>query len=174
MKNMKNIKKLNRIIVLCIVFTCCLYGTIFGAGTGVGDTAPGFSLPSLEGRIHQLGDYKGKKAVLLVFWATWCPNCKKEIPGLKKIHNEFSNKNLTILAVNAGVNDSKSKAKRYKEKYKLPYKVLFDKKQQAVKAYSVLGIPTVFIIDINGVIRYRAAALPKDLGAHFSSLVTQN
>ncbi|MFA7484588.1 MAG: TlpA disulfide reductase family protein, partial [Phycisphaerae bacterium] len=61
-----------------------------------GKEAPDFALADLNGRQHRLSDYRGKQ-VLLIFWATWCPPCRAEIPDLIKLRNRFSEDELVIL-----------------------------------------------------------------------------
>ncbi len=137
----------------------------------VGSPAPDFSLKTLEGKDVRLGDYKGKNPVYLIFWATWCPVCEEEIPNLKAIYSRFQPKGLVLLAINVGINDSLKKAALYKEKHKLPYAVLFDNDGSITKSYGVMGTPTMIVMDKNGIIRYRASAVPDDLDKHFDKLM---
>ena len=62
--------------------------------------APDFTVPDLKGNLKTLSSYKGK-AVLLNFWATWCPPCRSEMPAMEKLYNELKDENFTILAVSA-------------------------------------------------------------------------
>src|SRR5690625_3213867 len=66
-------------------------------GIEVGDTAPNFTLETLDGEEVKLSDYRGQK-VLLNFWATWCPPCRAEMPDMQKYHEEDDD--AVILAVN--------------------------------------------------------------------------
>ena len=59
---------------------------------------PDFEMADIQGNIHKLSDYRGKD-IIVVFWATWCPACKQEIPHLIKLRNEKSEDELAILAV---------------------------------------------------------------------------
>lgn len=135
----------------------------------VGDPAPDFSLKTLDGAQFSLADFRGRKPVYLIFWATWCPNCRHEIPEIKKIYRSFHDR-MAILAINVSINDSVEKARRYVKKYDLPYAVAFDEGAKVTRAYGVMGTPTQFVIDRNGVIRYRDAATPRDLAEHFAAL----
>jgi len=76
-----------------------------------------------------------------------------------------------MIAVNPAINDSLMKTKRYKEKYSLPYSVLFDKSQNISHSFGIVGVPTIVIVDINGIIRYKAHLTPEDFGAHFPDLI---
>jgi len=62
--------------------------------------APGFTLKDLNGKEVSLKEFKDKKAVLLVFWATWCVYCRQEIPELIKLKSQYKDKNLEIFGVN--------------------------------------------------------------------------
>jgi peroxiredoxin len=137
----------------------------------IGNPAADFNLKTLEGRNVKLSDYKGKNPVYLIFWATWCPACKEEIPKLKAIYSKFQPKELIMLAVNVGINDSAKKAALYKERHNLPYPVLFDNDSLVTKLYNVMGTPTMVIIDKKGIVRYRSSAAPDDLDKHFNNLM---
>ena len=137
----------------------------------IGDPAIDFNLKTLEGKEVRLSDYKGRLPVYLIFWATWCPACKEEIPKLKEIYSQFKSKGLTMLAINVGINDSAKKAALYKEKHNLPYPVLFDNDSLVTKLYNVMGTPTMIIIDKSGIIRYRSSVAPDDLNRHFDKLI---
>lgn len=138
---------------------------------GVGEAAPDFRLKTLDGKPVGLADFKGKKPMMLVFWATWCPACKKEIPQVNRLAADFGPKGLAVLGVNVGVNDSAAKALAYRDKYGLDYPVAFDEGSIVTHAFGVAGTPTVLIADKNGIVRYRGAEVPEDLASHFARLM---
>ena len=140
-------------------------------GAEVGDPVPGFETQSIEGTAINLETIKGRNSLFLVFWATWCETCKKEIPKLKEIYSTYGPKGMTFLAVNTSINDSLKKAKRYVEKYEIPYPVIFDAGSEITKRFAVRGTPTIFIVDRQGIIRYRSADVPGDLAEHFDALM---
>lgn len=115
--------------------------------------APEFSLIDLNGDTIRLSDYRGK-VVLLVFSTTWCPHCIKEIPHLKKLHNEYHSTGLEILHID--VQEGKEKVGAFADKHSLPYKVLLDEKGTVASAYGVRGIPTTFLVNKEGIILCRA------------------
>ena len=141
-----------------------------GFSLGVGEAAPAFSLTSSEGASLNLEDFKNKGPLMLVFWATWCPVCKEELPQIKKIVDEFGPRGLAVIGINVGVNDSPRKMVAYKKKYGLEYPVAFDQDSRVTKAFGVAGTPTILILDKKGIVRYRNAAVPDDLGQHFAKL----
>ncbi len=139
-----------------------LTATSASAVSQVGDPAPDFSLLTLDGHTFDLAEYRGKKPVHLIFWATWCSVCKHEIPEIKKTFNKY-NGNVAVIAINVSIRDSIEKVHRYVSKYKIPYPVSFDEGAKVTRLYGVMGTPTQIIIDMQGVIRYRGSATPKDL-----------
>jgi len=118
----------------------------------VNKQAADFSLSSLDDQRVSLADYRGKKKVVLSFWASWCGPCRMELPVLanfyKKYHNADSN--FEILAVS--VDDERGEAEAYARKAKLPFPVLLDLDSKVADTYSVEGIPTMYVIDKNGTI----------------------
>ncbi|WDE02676.1 TlpA family protein disulfide reductase [Thalassomonas actiniarum] len=157
---------------ILITFCFCLLANLPAAATAYrGDSAADFTISEIGGSEFQLSDFKGKQAVYLIFWATWCPNCKREIPKLKEIHANYSG-DIKMLAINTSINDSLKKVKRYINKHALTYPVAYDTERKVTKLYGVMGTPTQLVIDINGVIQYRSAEVPDDLAEHLERLLT--
>jgi peroxiredoxin len=166
---MKTIRQI--VTFIAVLFTANLYANVEeGSGTRVGDTAANFSITRIDGSTFRLSDYKGKKAVNLIFWATWCANCKAEVPVLNTLYKTYGEE-IEVLAINVAVNDSLRRVNHYQKKYKLAYPLAFDESREISKAYGIVGTPTQLIIDINGVIRYRAAETPEDIGEHIDALM---
>ena len=106
-----------------------------------------FSLSALDGEVVTLSQFKGKMPVLLVFGATWCPSCKEEIPELKQIHKQFSDR-IKVLYVD--IQESRTKVAAYVKKHEIPYMVLLDTAGDVARDYGVNGIPLNVVVDING------------------------
>ena len=157
-------------LLLALISVTFVTGLNAGVGTGVGDTAADFTIARLDGSVFKLSDYRGKKAVNLVFWATWCSNCKVEIPEIKSLHAAHG-ENIEVLAINVTVNDSLKRVNRYQEKHELTYPLAFDEGRKVTQMYVVMATPTLFVIDINGVIRYRDAETPDDIETHLNALL---
>jgi peroxiredoxin len=117
------------------------------SGLEVGNKAPDFELKLLTGETVKLSDYKGKR-VMLNFWATWCPPCKKEMPDMQKLHLAHQD-DITILAVNM---DVKSDVAGFAKEMGITFPILLDEKDEVNQDYQILTIPTSFFIDENGVI----------------------
>ena len=145
-------------ITLILWFPVCARGEA-ALGINIGNLAPDFTLTSLAGKSVHLKDYRGKKPVYIVFWATWCPACLRGINPLKEAYRDLDKEKIELLSIDIGVRESREKLKLYKEKYSIPYPVLFDEGGVVSRSYTVLGIPTHILIDREGIIRYRAHTL---------------
>ncbi len=153
-----------------VIFTSILWsGCSFSAGVDKGQEAADFKLNNLSDTAVSLSDFKGNKAVLLVFWATWCPYCREEIPELKKIYSKYHPQGLEILALS--INESKEKVASFAKKNELPYTILLDSEGKVASLYQVVGIPTNVIIDKKGTIQFKGNALPGDYEALLDKVV---
>jgi peroxiredoxin len=122
---------------------------------GVGDKAPSFQATTIDGQKVGLDNPQSEKPLFLVFWATWCPFCEEAIPRLKEIYSAYSPKDLTILAINPGVNDSLRKTQLYVEKHHIPYPVVYDEGGVISKSFGINGVPTIIIVDKIHIVRHR-------------------
>jgi len=114
--------------------------------------APNFTLKDLNGKEVSLKEFKDKKAVLLVFWATWCVYCRQEIPELIKLKEQYKDKNLEIFGVD--IQESSAKVKPFADKNKINYTILLDQTGDTARAYEVQGIPANVLIDKKGKLIY--------------------
>jgi len=118
-----------------------------------------FTLQNLRGVPVSLGQYIGKKPVLLVFWATWCPHCNESVPEINRIHAESGNgKRLQILALD--FLESPEKVDSFVRRKQVSYPVLLDRRGKVARTYRVVGIPTYILIDREGRIVYRDHLIP--------------
>ena len=104
-----------------------------------------------EGQPVSPMDYKGKKPVIINFWASWCPPCKQEMPDFQEMQNRYGDK-VEILMVNLtdGQRETKALAKEYLEKEGFNFNVLYDTDMQGAMAYVVQSVPRTIIIDEDG------------------------
>lgn len=116
-----------------------------------GTVAPEFSLPMPNRKIFSLADHKGKY-ILLDFWASWCPDCRKDAPFVMELYKKFGAKGVQFVGVSFDKN--KEAWKNGVEKLGIEYTQVSDLKpmrESAVAgAYHVKWIPTVYIIDPQG------------------------
>jgi peroxiredoxin/outer membrane lipoprotein-sorting protein len=126
----------------------------------IGNPAPEFTLKDTEGKEAKLADFRGK-VVLLDFWATWCGPCIQAMPHIQAIAEIYKERDVVVLGINTWENDP-SKVKPFLEEKKITYRILMDSKDEVVEKYGVLGIPTFFILDKEGIIRQSMTGMPAD------------
>jgi peroxiredoxin len=112
-------------------------------------TAYDFTLQDLEGSEISLSDFKGN-GVVLNFWATYCPPCEKEMPYLNNVYQEYKEKGIKILAVNA--KEPRIIVSPYVEEKNLSFPILLDRTGTTIDQYKILNLPVTFFIDEDGVI----------------------
>ena len=111
-------------------------------------SAPNFTLKDVaSGNQVSLSDFRGRP-VVLVFWATWCGYCEREMSALKSVYKEHQDAGLAILAINAG--DSASDVRSYRKSHGLTFNVLLDPKRSTLGLYKVSAFPTNVFIDRSG------------------------
>lgn len=120
-----------------------------------------FTLPDLAGKPHRLSEYLEKGPVMLVYFTTWCPFCKKEIPALKQVYRKYGSTGLQLVAINAGLADSLENAKRYTLQHRLPYVVLYDADGVTAGQYGVRTVPKIIYIQPNGRISHTSLHVDK-------------
>ncbi|EFV77896.1 TlpA family protein disulfide reductase [Cytobacillus oceanisediminis] len=122
-------------------------------GLAKGNLAPDFELTDMEGNPVKLSDYRGK-AVLLNFWASWCPPCRAEMPHMEKLYNKYKDENFDILAVNLTNTEKNSgDAEKFVKELGLTFTIPMDVKGEAGSDYNIMAYPTSYFIDSDGVIR---------------------
>lgn len=110
-------------------------------------TAPDFTLAALDGKQLSLSDYKGKKAVVLDFFATWCPNCKRNISHLETFYGKYKDH---VEVVGIDLQENPVLVKDFIAKLGVTYPVVLDPSGTATQAYGVRSTNYHVFIDKNG------------------------
>lgn len=118
-------------------------------GPEIGNIAPDFKLPDINGQSTTLSEFRGK-AVILNFWVSSCTACVDEMPYLQTVFDEQSNEDLIVIAVNCGENIQTVQSTV--ADLELSFPMLVDSDGKACTAYK-RGAPTTFLIDDNGIIK---------------------
>ena len=116
-----------------------------------------FSLDDLKDNRHALQDYRGK-VVLVNFWASWCPPCIHEMPELTRLKQQLADKPFEILAIN--VAEKKYRVRKFTRLINFYLPVLLDIRSETFNHWGVKTLPTSFLLDKNGNIRYRVRGNP--------------
>jgi peroxiredoxin len=108
---------------------------------------PDFTLRDLDGKAHKLSDYRGK-VVVLNFWATWCPPCRAEMPSMERTYAALNKKPFTIIGVEVG--EEWETVQTFVAQTGVSYPILLDTDSSVSHKWSVVGLPTSYIIDPQG------------------------
>jgi len=139
-------KYLAFLVIICVFLGC-------NNDVKARPSAPDFSLYDLSGNKVSLKDYRGD-VVLLDFWATWCPPCRRSIPELVDINNRYRDRGLVILGIS--VDDPRQANNRYlsafKEKFGMNYMILRSDRKVTMDYFGTenFSIPTLFVVNREG------------------------
>ncbi|MBQ9383938.1 MAG: thioredoxin-dependent thiol peroxidase [Ruminiclostridium sp.] len=127
----------------------------------VGTAAPDYTLPDMNGEMHSLSEFKGKKVVLYFYAKDNTAGCTKQACGFAELYPQFTEKGAVVIGISK---DSPASHKKFAEKYRLPFILLSDSERKVIDAYGVwqekklygkvsMGIVrTTYLIDENGII----------------------
>ncbi|RMG04288.1 MAG: TlpA family protein disulfide reductase [Nitrospirae bacterium] len=115
----------------------------------VGKPAPYFSLKGVDGREYSLTDFAGE-VILLNFWASWCPPCRKELPVLEKIEGDYNGKGFRVVTIST--DSDRSTLDAFLKKYPVKLIILHDSEMRIWRKYKVFSLPTSFLINRRGII----------------------
>lgn len=117
--------------------------------------APNFVLEDIDGKKRQLSDLRGK-VVLVNFWATWCPPCRREMPSIERLSHVLNGADFKILAVNVAENLDTVLSFTGTLEPVPTFPIVFDTDSSVLQQWPVRGLPTTFILDKQGRVAYRA------------------
>ncbi len=141
-------------VVLC---TCAAIGggarTVGAQASGRADPklAPPIALPDAAGTVVTLASLRGR-VVLVDVWASWCPPCKEAFPAYDALYREYRGRGFEVLAVD--VDEKRSAADAFLNGKNFQTRVLFDPKGTAPAALGLSGMPTAYLVDKRGAIRF--------------------
>ena len=113
---------------------------------------PEFSARTLQDATLSVGGFRGK-VLILNFWASWCAECRPEMPVLERLHRELAPRGLAIVGVNA--REGTEAIRRYARELALTFPIVLDPGGRINALYGVIGLPTTFVVGRDG----RAVAL---------------
>lgn len=117
-----------------------------------------FTLLDLKNKQFSLSDFKGKP-IILFFWTTWCPYCRKELKQLNTMHAQFLRDGVELVAIN--VEEPVDKVQKFIGSYPFSFRVLLDTDAEVAQAYGILGVPTYIFINKEGRIVFNNNYFPQ-------------
>ncbi|BDG06697.1 TlpA family protein disulfide reductase [Anaeromyxobacter oryzae] len=165
---MTNWLKLAVLVVAAVVVTQLLVRRSDRILPPQGAAAPQLVLPDLEGRARDLSSLKGK-VVAVNFWATWCPPCRRELPGLAAFYRSHQGRCFEML----GVAEESGRADVLAAARSIPYPILFDADAGALEPWGIQGYPATFVLDPEGHVRqvFRGEVEPAQLAEAVAPLL---
>lgn len=148
------------LIAVAVCLSSCTF--TFGADP---TPAPELKFHDLAGKEHSLAEYKGKKAVVIDFWASWCGPCRQSLPVVEKVAGKFKDKPVQFLAINLG--EPRDTVRRFARNNRIGLTIRCDYANSAPQKFNFRGIPHLVIVDAAGNIQYvhsgASPTLEKDL-----------
>lgn len=117
--------------------------------------APELVLKDMDGKTYRLSEMHGK-VVLVNFWATWCPPCRKELPSVERLSQKLKGEPFLVLAVNVGEDADTIFAFTGRLDFSPTFPILLDRDSVVLRSWPVKGLPTSFVVDRQGHLVYRA------------------
>jgi DsbE subfamily thiol:disulfide oxidoreductase len=114
--------------------------------------APSFSIESLDGGTVSLDSLSGHIGVIN-FWATWCGPCREEAPAFRRLSRQYEDRGVRFLGMNE--RDDRAAAQEFMRSFGLDYPSGFDPSGTLADDFRLYAMPTTFVIDPAGIIRYR-------------------
>jgi len=125
----------------------------------LGRTAPTFEAKTFDGQDFSLEALRGK-TVVLSFWASWCSPCRQELPALSQLQQERDD--VVIYAVN--VDRQRPPAEKFLRQVSFDLPIVWDNASLAMGQYNVLSMPTMFLVDAQGTIKFRKTGFSREKG----------
>lgn len=144
-------KTLSLVIVFSLLLLSCAESE--RTQSSEASLAPDFKLQSLDNIMFTLASYRNKQPLILFFWTTWCPFCRRELTTLNERYQDLTKDKCGLFAISVG--EPAYKAENFAKNYKLTFPVLLDKDARVAQYYEVLGVPTYFFVDKEGRIIFK-------------------
>jgi peroxiredoxin len=141
----------NRIKRFLFALTMLFTAGQLQAATATAGPAPDFTLKSNSGKNIKLSELRGQ-VVMINFWASWCGPCRQEMPLLDQLYQRYQPMGFTLLGVN--VEEDSTAADKILKEIPVSFPVLYDNKSKVSESYQVQAMPSTFLIDRDGKLRY--------------------
>ena len=160
-------------IITFVILTAVIFNppTVFGQfffleSEDIGKTVKDFTLKVVNGEEVNLEKYRDGKKTIIFFWATWCPHCRAALEELSKNKDAIEKKGIKIAPVDVG--EKEEVVNKYLEKNAIEFSVFLDEKSEVAETYELIGVPTFYFVNEDGIVTDVEHSLPKDLEKVFS------
>lgn len=143
------VKKL--IVALVMGMFVPVGGVAAGFQVGTNALAPALQAQDLNGVPHTLASFRGK-VVLLNFWASWCPPCQREMPSMERLRLRMAGRPLEIVALDSA--ETRDEVSTFLSRMPLGFPVLLDADGSNTRRWKVFVLPSSFLLDAEGRVRY--------------------
>jgi cytochrome c-type biogenesis protein len=120
----------------------------------VGAPVPAYRTVALNGDSVSIADQRGK-VLLFNIWATWCHPCRDEIPELRELYTKYKDRGLELVGVSVDADGSDDAIRAFMKDFEMEYPVWRDPDERVSTQFLVVGVPATFLIDRDGVLRWR-------------------
>jgi peroxiredoxin len=147
----------------------------FPSTARIGSPAPDFTLKTIDGKVVSLADLRGKP-VLINLWATWCPPCRDEMPGIQAVYEKYAAKGLVVLAIDFTVQDHLPEVTAFVQEFGLTFPILLDETGDvSAGLYGMIGLPTSYFIDPQGILQriQIGGMLPEKLDEYLAEILPE-
>jgi len=127
-----------------------------------------FTLNNLQGQEVNFEKIRDGKAAILFFWATWCPHCLAQLPQLNREADVWAEKGIKVILID--LEEDVRTVKSYMTKTGIALPLLLDTEGEVGKQFAVMGVPSYFFIDQNGIIKAVKHQLPENVDEIFSKV----
>ena len=138
------------LLLACLVLLAACGGEQ-AAKLKLGDPAPAFRTERLDGGSVDFPAATAGKPLVIRFWADWCKYCEPEMKAIEVVYQRHKDKGLEVFAINAG--QDRPAVATFIKRLGVTYPVLLDEQSAIAKRYGVMGLPTTYFVDANGVVR---------------------
>jgi len=115
-----------------------------------GQLAPDFTLMMTSGKEVSMTQYRDGQPAMIFFWATWCPHCRTQLKELTRNRQEIEANGITIILVDVG--ESLQTVKEYIDANNISFDIFLDENTEVAGEYKIVGVPTFFFVDREGII----------------------
>lgn len=167
-------KVVGRVVLIALVFLL-FFGLarsraqLFMFGNPLeGKQAPDFTLSTLSKASSPMSAYRANQPAIIFFWATWCPHCRTALEDLNSRAAAIQKEGIKIILVDVG--EPKAQVEEYAAERKVTLDIFLDEDSSVSNSYSIVGVPTFFLINKEGIVKSVKHLLPED----YQKILTEN